>query len=74
MKIMCDTNIILDVLLDRVPFSTDSAKVLDCCALRLWEGFTTASCITDIYYFTYKYLHDHDMTQPMRHWVSYLQY
>ena len=59
---MCDTNVILDVFLDRVPFSTDSSKVLDHCALHLYTGFTTASCITDIYYFVYKYLHDREAT------------
>ena len=31
MKIMCDTNIIPDVLLEREPFVTDSCKVLSLC-------------------------------------------
>ena len=31
MKIMCDTNIILDVLLERQPFVEDSYKVLSLC-------------------------------------------
>ena len=31
MKILCDTNIILDVLLERQPFVEDSCKVLSLC-------------------------------------------
>ena len=50
MRILCDTNIILDVLLDREPFVAASTEVLKRCEIGIIEGFTTASCITDIFY------------------------
>lgn len=57
MKIMCDTNIVLDVMLDQSPFSETSAKVLHLCENGNIDGFTTASCITDIFYIVRKHLH-----------------
>ena len=50
MKIMCDTNIILDVLLERQTFVEDSYKVLSLCEEHRLEGFVSASSVTDIYY------------------------
>ena len=49
MKVMCDTNIILDVLLDQEPFAEASAKVLSLFEAGTLDGYTTASCITDIF-------------------------
>src|SRR5699024_11656078 len=46
MKIMCDTNIILDVLLERQPFVEDSYKVLSLCEEHRLEGFVSASSVT----------------------------
>lgn len=60
MKVMCDTNVILDVLLDQEPFADASAKVLSLFESRLLEGYTTASCITDIFYIVRKHLHSSD--------------
>ena len=60
MRILCDTNIILDVLLDREPFVEASAEVLKRCEIGIIEGFTTASCITDIFYLVHKQLHDNE--------------
>ena len=61
MTIMCDTNILLDVLLDREPFAEASAKVLSLCEKRTVEGFVTASCITDIFYLVRKQTHSTDI-------------
>lgn len=61
MKLMCDTNIIIDVLLEREPFVDDSYKVLRFCEERMYEGFITASCVTDIYYLVRKYLHSTEL-------------
>ena len=54
MRILCDTNIILDVLLDREPFVEASAEVLKRCEIGIIEGFTTPTCITDIFYLVHK--------------------
>ena len=58
---MCDTNIVLDVLLEREPFSDASAEILTLCEQRKIEGFVSASCITDIFYLVKKYLHSNDL-------------
>ncbi len=50
MKIMCDTNVILDVLLEREPFAEDSYKILKLCEEHKIDGFVSASSVTDIFY------------------------
>ena len=57
MKIMVDTNIIIDVLLEREPFVDDSYKLLSLCEEHKIDGFVSASSITDIYYLVRKYTH-----------------
>ncbi len=61
MKIMCDTNVIIDVLLEREPFIEDSYKVLKLCEEHKIDGFVSASSVTDIYYLVRKYTHNTDM-------------
>ena len=57
MKIMIDTNIFIDVMLNREFFAEDSEKVLLACEKRIVQGFISASCITDIFYIVRKYSH-----------------
>lgn len=40
MKIMCDTNIIIDILLEREPFVDDSYKVLSLCEEHKVKKYT----------------------------------
>ena len=54
---MCDTNVIVDVLLEREPFVRDSYDVLNLCEKRRIDGFISASSVTDIYYLVRKYTH-----------------
>lgn len=61
MKIMCDTNIIIDVLLEREPFVENSYKVLSLCEEHRIDGFVSASSVTDIYYLVRKYTHSTDL-------------
>lgn len=55
---MFDTNIILDLLLNRQPFCEMSARVIDLSATKVIEGYISASAITDIYYLAYKTIRD----------------
>ncbi|MCM1439307.1 MAG: PIN domain-containing protein [Roseburia sp.] len=57
MKIMIDTNIIIDVLLEREPFVEDSCNLLSLCENHKIDGFVSASSITDIYYLVRKHTH-----------------
>ena len=61
MKIMCDTNVIIDVLLEREPFVEDSYKILSLCEEHKIDGFVSASSITDIYYLVRKYTHSTEL-------------
>lgn len=58
MKIMIDTNVILDCLLDRKPFADDSQNILEQCMRGIHEGCVLASTITDIFYIAEKYMDD----------------
>ena len=58
---MCDTNIILDVLLEREPFTEDSYRVLSLCEEHKIEGYVSASSVTDIYYLVKKYTHSTEL-------------
>lgn len=57
MRIMCDTNIVLDVLMDRDPFAESSSRVLYMCEEQKAEGFVSASAVTDIFYLVRKHTH-----------------
>ena len=54
MKILFDTNIILDVLLDREPFSDLAVKLVSKVEKKEIKGFLGATTITTIYYLAAK--------------------
>lgn len=56
MRLMIDTNIFLDVLLQREPFFASSQKVLQLCEEKKIQGFLSASSVTDIFYLVRKAL------------------
>ena len=60
MRLMIDTNIILDVLLEREPFYMYSKAVLELCEGRKINGFISASTATDIFYLVRKALQSTD--------------
>lgn len=56
MKIMFDTNVILDVLLDREPFSKDASFLLSKVERSEISGYLCSTTITTIHYLTSKAL------------------
>ncbi len=50
LKVLLDTNIILDVLADRVPFSEDAATIFKLCETKQLEGVIYALSIPNIVY------------------------
>ncbi|HAG85316.1 MAG TPA: PIN domain nuclease [Cyanobacteria bacterium UBA12227] len=50
MKILLDTNIIVDVALERQPFYSQSIQVLSFVYQRQVEGYISASTCSDLYY------------------------
>ncbi len=49
-KILIDTDVILDSIFDRKPFSEHSTKILTLCENRIVAGFVTSIMISNIYY------------------------
>ena len=60
MRLMIDTNIVLDVLLEREPFYSNSKAVLELCEGGKINGFISASTATDIFYLVRKSLQSTD--------------
>lgn len=58
MKIMIDTNVVLDVLLRREPFFQASYEVMKRSALEQVDGFVSATAATDIFYLLRRALRD----------------
>lgn len=59
MKILVDTNIILDVLLERKPFSSDALRLFEHIETGQLQGFIAATTVTNIFYILRKVLgHD----------------
>lgn len=50
MKVFVDTNIFIDILLDRKPFSKDAKMVYKLCENGLIEGYIAPITINNIYY------------------------
>ncbi len=50
MKILFDTNVVLDVLIDRKPFSLTASLLFSEVEKGRIEGFLCATTITTIYY------------------------
>lgn len=56
MRLLIDTNVIIDVLAKRTGFYQDSLEVLHFCEVRKAEGFISATSVTDIMYILRKHL------------------
>ncbi|MEH2369072.1 PIN domain-containing protein [Nostoc sp.] len=50
MRVLFDTNVLLDALLAREPFVADAAFLLETVELGQVEGFMSATTVTDIHY------------------------
>ena len=58
MRVLIDTNVILDVLLKRSPFYEAAIEVLKLSVREDIQEFDSATAITDIYYIAYKNMRD----------------
>ena len=54
-KILIDTNIILDYLINRKPFFENSKKIIDLCVNNIIECYIAAHTITNLFYILRKY-------------------
>ena len=58
MKLLIDTNVVLDLLLKREPFYQEAAEVLKLAQRDGIQEYVSVSAITDIYYIAHKMLRD----------------
>lgn len=54
MKVLIDTNVLLDVLTQREPFYKDSAVIWSLAEEKIIEGYISAISVNNIYYITKK--------------------
>ena len=60
MKLLIDTNVVLDILLHRVPYCENAAKVAVLSEKGYVNCYVSASAVTDIYYIAQKELKSKD--------------
>lgn len=65
MKILIDTNVIIDALTSREPWNESAEKIFIMAANHIINMYITASSATDIYYLVRKHLHDTDMAKQI---------
>jgi predicted nucleic acid-binding protein len=63
MKLLIDTNIVLDALMVREPWAASAQAVLLAVAEEKADGCITASSFTDLYYLFHKHLRDNEQTK-----------
>lgn len=65
MKILVDTNVIIDALTGREPFREVAEQIFLLAANQIEDMYITASSATDIYYLIRKHLHDTDQAKDI---------
>jgi predicted nucleic acid-binding protein len=66
MKVLLDTNVVLDAIVNREPFYHDAQNVIDLILENKLEGYITANSVTDIFYIAKKHLNHNDLRNTMR--------
>lgn len=66
MKIVVDTNVVLDFFLSREPHEANARKLFEMIYQDKIDAFTTASSITDIYYIVAKKLGENAARETVR--------
>ncbi len=64
MRLLIDTNVILDVLLNRTEFVQDAANILKLTD-EDFQKYVSASAITDIYYIAYRELRNKKLVKDL---------
>lgn len=69
---LIDSDIILDSLLDRKPFSTNSSKILSLCENKEINGFVTGAMIANIYYLLKKQNNSKQILEVIKQLLTFL--
>ena len=60
MRVLFDTNVLLDLLLAREPFASNASFLLEAIDARWIEGFISATTVTDVHYIVRKQTHSRE--------------
>lgn len=71
MRVLIDTNVILDVLIDRKEFSASAQKVFKLCEVKKIDGFISALSVPNIVYIMRKEL-DNDKIKSIVKKLSFI--
>ena len=71
-NVLIDSDIILDSLLDRQPFSNNSSKILSLCEKQKIKGFITGVMIANIYYLLKKEHDSHRILAAIKRLLTFL--
>lgn len=66
MRILLDTNIVIDALSGREPFNAVAEQVFLCCERKGISGYLSGNSMTDIYYLLRKHLPEEAVRQHIR--------
>ncbi len=65
MRILVDTNVILDLFLNRESFADDAEQFFSNCRINKDRTYVTSMSLRDIEYFAHKYFHNDKMAREM---------
>lgn len=65
MKVLIDTNVIIDALTSREPWKESAETIFIMAANRIMDIYITASSATDIYYLVKKHLHSTEQAKQV---------
>jgi predicted nucleic acid-binding protein len=70
MKVLIDTNILLDLFLDRMPFSESAAQLISLIEMKRITGYISATSVTTIAHYLQKYLGKEKSRETMKEILS----
>lgn len=73
MNVLFDTNIFIDFLTDREPFSTEAEKLITMAGNRIFKGYVTANALTDIYFISRKTLSAEEVKRSLGYIMELFQ-
>lgn len=71
-KVLIDTDVILDLLFDRKPFSDDAAQLFSLCEKGIIQGFVTSITISNTYYLLRKIASHQKVIESLKDLVTIL--
>ncbi|MEI6422426.1 MAG: PIN domain-containing protein [Lentisphaerota bacterium] len=72
MRIFLDTDILIDVALDRMPFSTDASLLLDKLEMKQADGFIAWHSLSNLYYICSSSIHDKKLKEYIKDLLFFL--